>query len=93
MVYLCGADLESKSSMATSDIVEMTKAKLSNKVNVILYTGGCTKWKNNIITSRTNQIYQVKDGSIKAGDILPVAVAFVYGNYTATLKFNITITE
>lgn len=36
---------------------------------------------------------RVKDGSIKAGDILPVAVAFVYGNYTATLKFNITITE
>ena len=65
MVYLCGTDLESKNSMATSDIVEMTKAKLSNKVNVILYTGGCTKWKNNIISSRTNQIYQVKDGSIK----------------------------
>ena len=36
---------------------------------------------------------RVKDGSIKAGDVLPVAVAFVYGKYTATLKFNITITE
>ena len=65
MVYMCGTDLESRSSMATSDIVEMTKATLSDKVNVILYTGGCTKWNNNIISSRTNQIYQVKDGGLK----------------------------
>ena len=36
---------------------------------------------------------RVKDGSIKSGDVLSIAVAFVYGNYTATLKFNITITD
>ena len=36
---------------------------------------------------------RVKDGSIKVGDVLSIAVAFVYGNYTATLKFNITITD
>ena len=36
---------------------------------------------------------RVSDGSLKAGDVYPVAVAFVYGNYTATLKFSITITE
>lgn len=36
---------------------------------------------------------RVKDGSIKPGDVLHTAVAFVYGNYTATLQFNITITE
>ena len=65
MVYMCGTDLESRSSMATSDIVEMTKASLSDKVNVIVYTGGCTKWNNNIISARTNQIYQVKDGGLK----------------------------
>lgn len=65
MIYMCGTDLESKSSMATSDIVEMSKATLSDKVNVILYTGGCTKWKNNIISSSTNQIYQVKNGGLQ----------------------------
>ena len=36
---------------------------------------------------------RVNDGSIKAGDVLHTAVAFAYGKYTATLKFNITITE
>ena len=65
MVYMCGTDLEAKSSMATSDIVEMTKASLSDKVNLILYTGGCTKWNNNIISSKTNQIYMVKDGGLR----------------------------
>ena len=36
---------------------------------------------------------RVEDESIKVGDVLHIAVAFVYGNYTATLKFNITVTE
>ena len=36
---------------------------------------------------------RVSDGGLKAGDVYPVAVAFVYGNYTATLRFRITITE
>ena len=36
---------------------------------------------------------RVKDESIKAGDVLHTAVAFAYGKYTATLKFNITITK
>ena len=36
---------------------------------------------------------KVSDGKIKAGDIYPVAVAFVHGDYAATLRFNISITE
>lgn len=65
MVYLCGTDLESKSGMATNDLTEMTKAALSDKVNVIVYTGGCKGWKNNIVSSRTNQIYKVENGGLK----------------------------
>ena len=65
MVYLCGTDLESKSGMATNDLTEMTKASLSDKVNVIVYTGGCKGWKNNIVSSRTNQIYKVENGGLK----------------------------
>ena len=36
---------------------------------------------------------KVKSGNIKAGDQYTVRFAFVKGNYKATLKFNITITE
>lgn len=64
MVYLCGTDLESRSEMATSDLQEMIGAQISDKVNVLVYTGGCRQWQNNAISSRTNQIWQVKDDGI-----------------------------
>ncbi len=40
MVYMCGADLESRSGMATRDIQEMMSAKFGDNINLILYTGG-----------------------------------------------------
>ncbi len=64
MVYLCGTDLESRSKMATSDLQEMINADLSNKVNLIVYTGGCKSWQNNAVSSKTNQIWQVKNDGI-----------------------------
>lgn len=64
MVYMCGTDLESRSGMATSDLMEMASAKSSDKVNIIVFTGGCNKWNNNIISNRVNQIYQVKNGGL-----------------------------
>ncbi|MBO4903924.1 MAG: peptidase C11 [Lachnospiraceae bacterium] len=65
MVYLCGTDLESKSGMGTADLQEMASAELSDNVRVIVYTGGCKKWKNNLVSSSVNQIYQVKGGGVK----------------------------
>ncbi len=65
MVYLCGTDLESRSGMATSDLSEMAAAKLSDNVNVLVYTGGCKSWRNRIVDSGTNQIYQIKGGGLQ----------------------------
>ncbi len=64
MVYMCGTDLESRSGMATSDLNEMAAAAISDKINLLVYTGGCTGWRNQIVSSRTNQIYQIKDGRL-----------------------------
>lgn len=61
MVYLCGTDLESGSKMGTSDLQEMLNADISDNVNLLVYTGGCKRWQNNVISSSTNQIWQVKD--------------------------------
>ena len=36
---------------------------------------------------------KVKSGDLKPGDTYTIAFAFVKGNYTAKVKFNITITE
>ncbi len=65
MVYLCGTDLESRSAMATKDLQEMMAADLSDKINIIVYTGGCKQWQNNVISSKTNQIYKVEKGGLK----------------------------
>ncbi|MCR5764001.1 MAG: hypothetical protein K6G00_11530 [Treponema sp.] len=65
MVYMCGTDLESKNGMATSDLSEMAAARFGEKVNLLVYTGGCNRWQTSGISSSTNQIYQVADGKIK----------------------------
>ncbi len=64
MVYMCGTDLESKYGMASNDLREMANASLSDNINIIVYTGGCTGWKTSGISSATNQIYQVKNGGL-----------------------------
>ena len=64
MVYMCGTDLESKHGMATNDLVEMTKANIADNVNLIVCTGGANSWKNSVISSSINQIYQVKGGNL-----------------------------
>ena len=65
MVYMCGTDLESKHGMATKDLQEMLNASISDKVNVIVETGGCNHWNNKVISSSVNQIYKVESGGIK----------------------------
>lgn len=64
MVYMCGTDLESKSGMGTSDLQEMLNAKFGDNINLLVYTGGCNGWRNNVISSKKNQIYQIKDGKM-----------------------------
>ncbi len=65
MVYMCGTDLESRSGMATNDLNEMAKASIGENVNLLVYTGGCSSWRNNVVSSSYNQIYQVTGGGLK----------------------------
>ena len=65
MVYMCGTDLESNAGMATSDLQEMLDANVSDKVNLIVFTGGCKQWKNNVISSSKNQIYKITGGKLQ----------------------------
>lgn len=65
MVYMCGTDLESRSGMATKDLQEMLNATLSDRVNLLVYTGGCTRWQNNVISSNVNQIYKVENEGLQ----------------------------
>lgn len=64
MVYLCGTDLESRSGMGTSDLQEMLAARFGDQINLLIYTGGCTGWRNSQVSSNVNQVWQVKDGNL-----------------------------
>lgn len=65
MVYMCGTDLESRSGMGTSDLNEMISATVNDNLNLIVYTGGCKRWRNSAVSSDRNQIWQIKNGNIK----------------------------
>lgn len=62
MIYMCGTDLESSYSMATSDLQEIANSNIGDNVNIIVYTGGCTGWKNSLMSNKTNQIYKIESG-------------------------------
>ena len=64
MIYMCGTDLESRSGAATADLQEMLAAEVGENINLIIYTGGCTKWNNNVISNKVNQIYQIRGGKL-----------------------------
>lgn len=64
MVYMCGTDLESRNGMGTADLQEMLNAQFGSNINLLIYTGGCKAWKNNVISSSSNQIWQIKDGEL-----------------------------
>ncbi len=68
MIYICGADLESGSGMATADLEEMASASLSDSVRVIVETGGSSYWQNSVVKSGTNQRFRVKQGGLQTLD-------------------------
>ena len=65
LVYMCGTDLESQNGMGSSDLKEMASATLTDKVNVIVYTGGCRSWRINGISNSVNQIYRVENNGLR----------------------------
>lgn len=59
LIYMCGADLESEYGMASSDLAEMANSNLSDNINLIVYTGGCSRWMIPGISNKYNQIFKI----------------------------------
>jgi len=68
MIYMNGSDLESKYGYATDDLREMLNATLSDNVNVVIQTGGTSKWKTEGISNKHSQRFIVKDGKLELVD-------------------------
>ena len=61
LVYVCGSDLESESGEASDDIREMASSGVgsSASVQVLLATGGTTRWNGYNFSSRTVQYSRI----------------------------------
>jgi hypothetical protein len=51
--------------MATQDLTEMAAAAHSDKINIIVETGGTKTWRNNAVTAGTNQYWRVVDNGLE----------------------------
>lgn len=96
MIYMVGADLESKSGLASVDLSYLDYEKTSdNRVNVILMAGGSKNWKNSYVDATETSIYELKEsGFVKvdnrsvenmgAADNLSYFLNYGYNNYKTT---------
>lgn len=64
MIYMIGSNLESESGLATADIEEILDADYGNNVNIVIQSGGCTNWQNNIMKDNTVQRFYVENDDL-----------------------------
>ncbi|MCR5733063.1 MAG: hypothetical protein K6G22_00525 [Lachnospiraceae bacterium] len=64
LIYMNGSDLETKAGLASTDIEEMLDSGIGDNVNVIIQTMGTKRWHDYGISSKTSQIYRVKNGKL-----------------------------
>lgn len=92
MIYMVGSNLESNSKIATAEIEAMERANVDlENTNVLLYTGGTSKW-HNFVSNTENAIYKLTaDGFTKIetypkknmGDASTLSdfIQYTYDNY------------
>ncbi len=89
LVYICGSDLEQKRGAATANIAEMLSADIPRRVNVILQTGGSSKWRNFDIPSDRSNRYAVKNGTLELIESNPPVNMGSERAFASFLKFGI----
>ncbi|MDR3239687.1 MAG: hypothetical protein LBT44_06320 [Clostridiales bacterium] len=67
MVYMNGSDLESEEGMATADLAEMIESGMdSSKINLILFTGGTSRWQNDVIPENGCSLWELDQGDLRS---------------------------
>lgn len=65
MLYIDGSNLESNSKIVTADLNSIDPDKVDlEHVNVLIYTGGTSKW-HNFISNQENAIYELTEDGFK----------------------------
>ena len=75
LIYICGADLESKNGLATGDIKEILKISgQPDDVNIVIETGGASSWESTYGISSSNlERYHVANRSLVRDESLTYA--------------------
>ncbi len=71
-IYLCGSNLETKTGAAGKNLDELLAADIPENVNVIVETGGASKWRSHDIPDDALCRYAVKSGSLSLLERLPL---------------------
>lgn len=97
MVYMIGSNLESEYKAASMDIEEILATNYNeDDVNILIYTGGSKKWKNQSVSNEENAIFEIKNGSLNKletysqksmtdSSTLKEFISYVYDNYKTDL--------
>ncbi len=66
LIYMVGSDLEARSGAGSDDLKEIENSGVDlNRANVLVYAGGTPKWHNEIASSESNTILQLKDNGFE----------------------------
>ena len=71
--YLCGSDLESEDGSATADLNELLDVELPDNVKVVIETGGCSEWQNDVIDENYLERYVYSKDELECVDQQPKA--------------------
>ena len=95
MVYMIGSDLESQNGAASRDLNEMLYAKKNDNINIVVETGGCKRWANNVISNNCLERYtinsqgllrldtNIKDAPMTDPDTLTSFIKYSVDNFPA----------
>ncbi len=72
LVYLCGTDLETGGGFASINLEEIIEANASDKVNVVIQTGGTNEWQLDI-NPNVIERYALEDNDLYLVDEVPLA--------------------
>ena len=92
MLYICGADLESKNGLATSDLKEiLSVGGQPDDVNIVIQTGGASSWKTTYGISKTYlERYHVKNKSLVRDKQLTYASMGLSSTLQSFIEYGLT---
>ena len=86
-IYMCGSNLESKFGLAGQNITELLTADIPENTNVVIETGGSSRWWSHGIAEDKLQRYIVRDKMLELVEELPDASMGDPATFTDFLKW------